>query len=374
MQAQVASGVSGSAAAPPTAATQVVGHAVVAAAAGTGPVSPPPPVTAGAREMVDEAAPVGAEGLPLILLVEDSMTSVALVSRNLLDHYRLLCARDGVEALALLATEPGVELVITDIRMPRLDGQELLQAIRQHADPRIQSLPVIVMTTADDNAEKHRAFLNGANDFLNKPVDPLELRARAQVHQRLARTIRELEESKQLLAEQATTDTLTRLKNRRCFFNHAEVDLQRCKRAQCDLSVAMLDIDHFKRVNDRYGHPAGDQVLVAVAGVLRRLLRAGDTPARLGGEEFALLLPQTHRLGAAVLAERIRAAIEAEPLTLADGRALRVTVSIGVATQAAAELDSVEPLLVAADRRLYLAKQAGRNRICVNDDGRSRFA
>jgi diguanylate cyclase (GGDEF)-like protein len=346
---------------------------IEAADACAAPQPVPSQVPAVGRVKVNEAAPVGADGLPLILLVEDSMTSVALVSRNLLDHYRLLCARDGVEALELLAAEPGVELVITDIRMPRMDGQELLLAIRRHAEPRIQSLPVIVMTTADDNAEKHRAFLNGANDFLSKPVDPLELRARAQVHQRLARTIRELEESKRLLAEQATTDTLTRLKNRRCFFNHAEVDLQRCKRAQSDLSVALLDIDHFKRVNDRYGHPAGDQVLAAVAGVLRRLLRAGDTPARLGGEEFALLLPQTHRLGAAVLAERIRAAIEAERMLLADGRVLNVTVSVGVATQAALELEAVDPLIVAADRRLYLAKQSGRNRICVSDDGRSRF-
>jgi diguanylate cyclase (GGDEF)-like protein len=318
-------------------------------------------------------------GLPLILLVEDSMTSVAVIARDLREHYTLMHAHDGEEAWQILQHEPRVELVITDVQMPRISGQQLLKLIRKAADSRIASLPVVVMTTADDNAEKHLAFLNGANDFLNKPVDPLELQARVRVHHRLARTIRELEASQQALAEQATTDALTRLKNRRSFYSQAEQGLNECRRYGKDMSVLVLDIDHFKKVNDTYGHHAGDEVLVRIAQLLTHMVRrgdggrGGDTVARFGGEEFAVLLPETNKLGAAVLGERIRAAVEKEQIVV-DERPIPVTTSIGIATLAAESVESIDQLLNIADRRLYLAKNSGRNRICVSDDGRSKFA
>ena len=311
--------------------------------------------------------------LPHILVVEDSLTSVAVISRDLRERYSLLHARDGDDAWEVLQTDTRIELVITDVQMPRVSGQQLLKLIRQSEDARIRSLPVIVMTTADDNADKHLAFLNGANDFLNKPVDPLELQARVNVHHRLARTIHELEVSKVALAEQATTDSLTRLKNRRMFYTQAEQNLAVCRRYAKDMSVLLLDIDHFKKVNDTYGHHAGDQVLVRIAQLLTMMVRGGDTVARFGGEEFAALLPETNRLGAAVMGQRIRAGIEKEEI-IVEGRQIPVTVSIGIATLAAEEVTSIDQLLNIADRRLYLAKNSGRNRICVSDDGRSHFA
>jgi diguanylate cyclase (GGDEF)-like protein len=316
--------------------------------------------------------------LPLVLIVEDSMTQMAIIARDLREHYALLHASDGEEALKMLQAEPRIELVITDVQMPRMSGQQLLKLIRQSADPRISSLPVIVMTTANDNAEKHLAFLNGANDFLNKPIDGLELQSRIRVHQRLARTIRELEASKQALVEQASTDSLTKLKNRRSFYDQAERQLALCREQDEDMSVLVLDIDHFKKVNDTYGHHAGDEVLVRVAALLTRMVRSGkgrrdsDTVARFGGEEFAVLLPQTNKLGAAVLAERIRSALEKEQIVV-DERRIPVTTSIGIATLAAETVESIDQLLNIADRRLYLAKNGGRNRICVADDGRSKF-
>jgi diguanylate cyclase (GGDEF)-like protein len=318
-------------------------------------------------------------GLPLILLVEDSMTSMAVISRGLREHYALIHARDGEEAWQILKREPRVELVITDVQMPRVSGQQLLKLIRLADQPRIQTLPVIVMTTTEDAAEKHLAFLNGANDFLNKPVDPLELQARVNVHQRLARTIRELEESRQALAEQATTDALTRLKNRRWFYSQSGQNLADCRRSGQDMSVLLLDIDHFKKVNDTYGHHAGDEVLVRVARLLSQMVRGGDggrhgdSVARFGGEEFAVLLPETNKLGAAVLGERVRAAVEKEGIVV-DGQRIPVTTSIGIATLAAEQVESIDQLLSIADRRLYLAKNGGRNRICVSDDGKSTFA
>lgn len=317
--------------------------------------------------------------LPVILLAEDSQTSAAMIARVLNEHYTLVHARNGEEAWKLLEQNHEIELVLTDIEMPGITGQELLKHIRASSVARIRNLPVIVMTTADDSAEKHSAFLNGANDFLNKPLDTIELRARISVHHHLARTIHELEASRLALAEQANTDALTQLKNRRYFYDRSVGSLEECRRFGKDMSVLMIDIDHFKRINDVHGHHVGDEVLIQVSRQLIDITRSAeknrlsDTIARFGGEEFAALLPDTHRLEAAVLAERIRTTIERGLITVAATR-IQVTVSIGIATLAAEAIDSIDQLLNIADRRLYLAKKAGRNRICVSDDGRSSFA
>ncbi|MHB8453135.1 MAG: GGDEF domain-containing response regulator [Acidiferrobacterales bacterium] len=316
--------------------------------------------------------PSDADTRPHILLVEDSQTAKAVLAKNLAENYRLIEAKDGEEAWQLLVANTQIEVVITDINMPRMNGQQLLVKIRKSPDKRIANVPVIVMTAADDNTHKNLAFQNGANDFLTKPIDPTELRARVNVHYKLTRTIRELEESRRALAEQASTDPLTRLHNRRVFYEQGTRYLAGAKRHQNVLSVLVLDIDHFKLVNDQHGHRAGDEVLVRVAAVLSGIVRNGDIVARVGGEEFAILLPETNRLGAAVLAERIRAYLEQEQIDVA-GKRVPVTASIGVATFEAEQVDSFDELLSIADKRLYLAKNAGRNRICVNDEGKSSF-
>jgi diguanylate cyclase (GGDEF)-like protein len=318
-------------------------------------------------------APGPPGGLPKILLVEDSQTTRALLTKYLGERYELLHAADGQAAWESLQARSDIELVITDIQMPRMTGHQLLVNIRKSPAPRFRNLPVIVMTTADDNTDRNLAFLNGANDFITKPIDESELQARVNVHQKLAHTIRQLEASQRALAEQAATDPLTGLKNRRAFFESSEKFFAQTRRYETDLSVILLDIDHFKRINDTYGHHGGDEALVALAKVLANLTRAEDTIARLGGEEFAILLPAANRLGTAVLAERIRAAVERHRFALAD-REVHMTVSIGIASYGADGRDNVDQLLNAADRRLYLAKSGGRNRICVHDDGRSSFA
>jgi diguanylate cyclase (GGDEF)-like protein len=193
------------------------------------------------------------------------------------------------------------------------------------------------------------------------------------VHYRLARTIRELESSKKALAQQALTDSLTRLKNRRAFFETGARALAMAQRYVSDLSVILLDIDHFKKINDSYGHQVGDEALVVVANILTELTRTVDTVARIGGEEFAILLPDTNLLGTAVLAERIRKAIEHEQFIVTD-KIVQITVSIGIASLSVDPAQSVDQMLAVADNRLYLAKENGRNRICVNDEGRTTFA
>ncbi len=317
--------------------------------------------------------PTGTDSRPRILLAEDSQTSKAMLSKNLSESYRLIEARDGEEAWQILAADEHIDVVITDVNMPRMTGQQLLVKIRKSPIARIASIPVIVMTAANDSVDKNLAFLNGANDFLTKPVDVMELQARVNVHYKLSRTIRELEESRRALVEQASTDPLTRLRNRRSFYEQGTQQVAAVKRYMGELSVLLIDIDHFKEVNDKFGHQAGDEVLVKVATLLGGIVRNGDVVARIGGEEFAVLLPETNRLGAAVLAERIRARVEKAEIVTADAR-IRVTISIGMAAFSAESVDTFDELLAVSDRRLYLAKNQGRNRICVNDEGKSRFA
>ena len=311
--------------------------------------------------------------MPLLLLVEDSQTTTALLSKYLGSSYEMLHASDGVEAWRMLEENPEIDLVITDINMPNMTGHQLLVKIRKNEDGRYSNLPVIVMTTAEDNVDRNLAFLNGANDFITKPIDEMELQARVGVHYRLARTIRELEGSRRALAEQATTDPLTKLRNRRAFFENGARALATARRYVSDLSVILLDIDHFKKINDTYGHQAGDDALVAVAHILSRMTRTEDTVSRIGGEEFAILLPDTNRLGTAVLAERIRAAIEREPFIVGD-KVMSITASAGIASFGVDPAESIDQLLGVADSRLYKAKNSGRNRICVNDDGKNTFA
>jgi two-component system cell cycle response regulator len=329
---------------------------------GTYEVVPGTPISLEAHEEAKAT-----EARPCILLVEDSPTTLRLLSKPLSERYTLLTARDGTAAWELVQTHPEIELVITDIVMPGLSGHELLIKIRSSDSVQIRNLPVIVIAAVVDSDDRDLAFRNGANDFVTKPIDAAELQARVRVHHKLARTIRELEASRRALAEQATTDPLTRLKNRRAFYQEGKHSLALSLRNNTPMSLMLLDLDHFKQINDTYGHQAGDKVLIAIAGLLARMSRAVDTVARVGGEEFAIVLPGTGRDGATVLAERIRTTIEKAPFQ-AHGEPLTLTISIGVATYGTDAADTIDGLLKVADRRLYTAKKEGRNRVCATGD------
>jgi diguanylate cyclase (GGDEF)-like protein len=185
--------------------------------------------------------------------------------------------------------------------------------------------------------------------------------ARVRSGLRLQRALSELSRKNELLERLALTDPLTDLANRRAFSGSMEAEMARARRSGKGIGLLFLDLDRFKAVNDGHGHAVGDEVLVAVADLLRRHGRRGDLTARMGGEEFAVLLPETESSNALVVAERIRKAVEAEPV----GRTvpLSVTVSIGVAVAAAGSTESPESLLARADAALYRAKGAGRNRV-----------
>ncbi len=302
---------------------------------------------------------------PLILIVDDSPTIRMSLKRAVQDEFQSLEAEDGEAAWKLLLTEADIELLITDLTMPHLDGFGLIQRLRENHAARMQNLPVIVVTGADDTAARERAFHAGANDFLTKDSDRIELLARLRAHLKLAQTIRQLEASQRELRAQANTDPLTGLANRRFFDEIAGKELSLMRRQQDYFSVLMIDIDHFKAVNDTYGHPAGDEILKRVAATLSTNLREEDTVARIGGEEFVVCSPATNRLASIVLAERLRKAVESLTIEF-DGKRIPVTISLGIALRPL-DGDDLQALLSVADERLYRAKQDGRNRFCVAD-------
>jgi diguanylate cyclase (GGDEF)-like protein len=247
--------------------------------------------------------------------------------------------------------------------MPKLDGLGLVKRMRDSVVMRLRNMPVIMVTGDDDTDAREASFMAGVNDFVAKTSDRVELLARLRAHRKLAVTLRELEESQRELREQANTDPLTRLANRRFFTHIANKELSLMRRQKEHFAVLMMDIDHFKHVNDTFGHAAGDYVLVQVARALSNNIREEDTVARVGGEEFVVSSPYTNRLAAIVLAERLRKAVESLEIQF-EGNTIPITISIGIAMQPQ-DSDDLDTLMAAADERLYMAKNAGRNRFCA---------
>lgn len=305
------------------------------------------------------------ESKPLVLIVDDSPTIRVSLSRIVKGEFVAIEAENGEEAWEHILGDERIEVVLTDLSMPGLDGYGLVSRLRDSVISRIQNLPVIVVTAADDTDAREKAFQAGANDFISKTSDRVEILARLRAHRKLAQTIRQLEESQRELREQANSDALTGLPNRRFFNQIASKEMSLMKRQKEYFALLMMDIDHFKTVNDTYGHAAGDQVLVQVARTLAQTIREEDMVARIGGEEFVVASPYTNRLAAIVLAERLRKAVEDLEVHFEDNL-VPVTMSIGIALLPH-DGGNLEDVLTAADERLYIAKQNGRNRFCAAD-------
>ena len=300
-----------------------------------------------------------------ILIVDDSATIRATLTRAVKNEFPYVDAVNGEQAWHLIETDESIKLVVTDLDMPELDGFGLIKRMRSSEVSRICSMPVIVVTGENDTDAREKAFVTGANDFIAKTSDHVEFLARVRSHEKLARTINELEDSRRFLREQANTDPLTRLANRRSFFQMAAGSLAQVKRQSEHFSVIMIDIDNFKPINDTYGHQAGDHVLMDVSKVLDNAIREGDILARMGGEEFVVASPYTNRLAAIVLSERLRKSIETSIFDFEENQ-IPVTISLGIASLTEEDED-IDKLLAIADARLYLAKQKGRNCICASD-------
>lgn len=290
-----------------------------------------------------------------ILLVDDQTANLHTLSRTLADEFDLSLATSGADAL-LIAQKVKPDLILLDVMMPGMDGLETVRRLR--ATDWGMDIPVILVT-ADDRIETQVCGLElGANDFVAKPIVAPVLKAR--MHNLLKSRLLQRE-----LHRLATTDSLTGLLNRRRMIEQGGAELLRVVRYGQPCALLMLDLDHFKSINDGYGHAAGDSILVTVSAAVGGLLRETDFFGRIGGEEFAILLPQTDRDGAINLAERLRGVVNDIRLGLPDGRVIGVTVSIGV-THLRDSDSRFEDALVRADAALYAAKAAGRN--CVRDE------
>jgi diguanylate cyclase (GGDEF)-like protein len=292
-----------------------------------------------------------------ILIAEDQPVS-ALLLRRFLERMgnEVEAASDGAEAWEMLEAAHA-PLVITDWMMPNVDGLELCRRIRNSGQERYTY--VILLTSRDCHQDRLVGLRVGADDFLIKPPDQEELAVRLEIAQRILQVHETLRWQNARLVELATTDELTGVKNRRRFREDIEAHLALAMRQHLPLSLVMLDVDHFKKFNDAFGHQAGDQVLRRVAGILREGVRLHDVVARYGGEEFVILLPATDANRACDVAERLRRMIEE-----AQGTPGAVTASLGVTTFDGGDCD-IETLVERADQALYHAKQSGRNRVCT---------
>jgi len=307
--------------------------------------------------------------LTSVLIIDDSSGAREALRRALEEsgrYERVLEAKDGIEGLRVLLAQ-AVDAVICDLEMPGLDGEKLLAAQRGRTGG--EAMPFLFLTAQRDPERMARLLRAGACDIVLKPFHAAELLARLDLHVGLRRLQAELREKNATLARLSTTDPVTGLRNRRYATEFLSLEVLRAVRYRTPLAVLLLDLDHFKRVNDSHGHRVGDSVLQVVADTLRATLRATDLPGRYGGEEFLVVLPQTDLEGARALAERVRVAIEETRIDVGAAAAISVTISIGLAA-----LDpgaqSAEQLVERADAALYDAKDAGRNRVSASDGRR----
>ena len=327
----------------------------------------------------EATVPVRAANERVVVLLVDDQAMVGEAIRRALEsetdidfHY---CA-EGAQALARAkALAPSV--ILQDLVLPDIDGLTLVQAYRK--DPALENTPIIVLSTREEAATKSAAFGFGANDYLVKLPDRIELLARIRYHSRLFFVMRQrdeayraLRESQQQLVETnlalrrlTQSDGLTGLANRRYFDEYLDTEWLRGLRERRELAVLMIDVDHFKAFNDNYGHVAGDDALKRVAQAMRETCnRSSDLVARYGGEEFAAILPSTSPGGARLIAEKLRMAVRALEIehsgsTTAD----TITISVGCAALVPLVDQPSSYLLALADQRLYDAKRAGRNRV-----------
>lgn len=303
-----------------------------------------------------------------ILVVDDVPVNIQLLTTYLSSEgYNVISARDGEEAITQMQSQRP-DLVLLDVMMPKKNGFEVCKLIKNNEETNF--IPVIIVTALNELQDKIKGMDSGADDFISKPFNKLELLARVRsllrikyLHDELKDKVLQLQRAKEELRQLAITDGLTNLYNYRYFKDHLQQELNRARRHDLNVSIVMIDIDHFKHYNDTHGHPAGDVVLKGIAQLLKDNIRNIDLAARYGGEEFSLVLIETNKAAAKIVAEKIRKLVENHKFAYEDTQPLgRITISMGVSTFPEDGTDW-ETLVNVADKRLYLAKQAGRNAI-----------
>ena len=293
----------------------------------------------------------------VVLVAEDSVVVRALLRAQLAERgYTVVEAGDGHEALAK-AAEARPDVILLDVEMPNLDGFGVLERLR--STPELSDIPVIFVSGRTNAEDAVQGLDLGAHDYLRKPFEAGELAARVHAAARIKQLQDELRAMNGDLQRLATTDSLTGVPNRRMLDDQLRRHVSRAARHKRPLAVLLVDVDRFKSINDRLGHPAGDEALVGIARRLAQRLRAEDVLGRWGGEEFMVITPDVDGEGAGLLADALRREIDSRPL-IVDGTQLPVTVSIGWAGW---QGERPEDLVVRADSALLRAKEGGRNRV-----------
>lgn len=295
-----------------------------------------------------------------ILIIDDSR-SLRMEIKEILEKEgfdaEYFEAANGIEGFKLLLDHP-FDLVFCDLVMPQIDGAKFLQM--RSTKPHLLEIPVLMLTAIGDVEQKIKVLSMGANDYITKPFHPGELVARAQVHLKIKHLQDELRQKNALLVELSTTDSLTKIYNRRHFLELARKEFERSTRMGLQLAFLILDIDYFKQINDTYGHQVGDEVLITVCKTIEGALRDYDIFGRYGGDEFTILFPQTELSQAMKVSARLENNIQ--QISLDNIEKKKITLSGGLASKNSSHRD-LEALIKDADDALYRAKQTGRAKI-----------
>ncbi|MCL2189516.1 MAG: diguanylate cyclase [Defluviitaleaceae bacterium] len=296
-----------------------------------------------------------------ILIVDDSSLNIIALSNILKDQYQLFVEKDGASCVAT-ARKHQPDLILLDIIMPGMSGFDVISELK--GNNVTCDIPIIFITGLNNTADEEKGFLLGAADYINKPFSPSVVKLRVKNQIQIVNQIR-------LIHNISITDELTGIGNRRFFYAQLEQEWQRALRHRASLAFMMMDIDRFKPYNDTYGHLQGDKALKVVAETIKNSLsRAIDKCARWGGEEFAVILPDTDLKGAREVAERMRSSVEKLSIPLDDKTNTCVTISTGIQCIVPThdEEYNLKNFVSDADMALYHAKELGRNRSCATED------
>jgi diguanylate cyclase (GGDEF)-like protein len=300
-----------------------------------------------------------------VLIAEDGAASRRMLQALLLKWgYEVIAVSDGTEALGILEAENAPRLAVLDWVMPGIEGAQICARVRERKDRRY--IYMLLLTARNDRGDLLRGLQLGADDYLTKPFDSKELHARLLVGERILDLQDDLLAAQEELRFRATHDALTGIANRPMVMEALGAELNRQRRGGGGVAALMLDIDHFKHINDKWGHLCGDEVLRAVAHHVKDCVRPYDTVGRYGGEEFLIVVSSTDLAGAMTLAERIRATLCSRPISTQFGE-VPVTASLGVGVCNDDLGIRPEVLLSRADQALYRAKRLGRNRVETAD-------
>ncbi len=304
-----------------------------------------------------------------VLIADDSATSRRILEAALQKWgYDVRIARDGLAAWELLQRDDAPRMAILDWMMPGLSGPEVCRLVRQQGNNHYTY--ILLLTSKNEKEDLIKGLEAGADDYLTKPFDQNELKVRLGPGRRIIELQAELLATQAELREQATKDSLTKLYNRHTILEIFDRELARARRESNPVGVVLGDLDRFKSINDTLGHLAGDAVLRETARRMLGAVRPYDAAGRYGGEEFLLILPGCDVHAAGSQAERMRQAIEAEPIRLSDSSLVPVTVSFGVTALPRGSDASALTLISFADQAMYLAKEQGRNRVVLHPFGR----